>query len=249
MAFAAAPEPWPAAECKSAYGKTACGYDCTSGFGRLRRDPLRQVHRRLRQGALRRPEQARAPRLPRRAAADGVQGGLRRPRRPPTARPATARSACADAPDGKCQAALGRVTCWSPEPLGRPHDHWGEPGVDLVEPPPVAPPPPSRPRPGEQATCRSAFGTTACGYDCVAAFGAVSAPRRRSACARRPSARSRASIRRATTGAAARRRSASRPSGKTACGYGCVVAFGDIRCAKSPNGACQAAYGEIVCSD
>lgn len=36
--------------------------------------------------------------------------------------------------------------------------------------------------------------------------------------------------------------------GKTACGYDCTVAFGDVKCAGSPGGRCKVAFGEITCS-
>lgn len=37
--------------------------------------------------------------------------------------------------------------------------------------------------------------------------------------------------------------------GKTACGYDCTVAFGDVKCAGSPGGRCKVAFGEITCSN
>jgi hypothetical protein len=37
--------------------------------------------------------------------------------------------------------------------------------------------------------------------------------------------------------------------GVTTCGYGCVAAYGEVKCAKTPAGRCQAAYGEITCWD
>ena len=36
--------------------------------------------------------------------------------------------------------------------------------------------------------------------------------------------------------------------GKTACGYDCTVAFGDVKCAGRPGGKCEVAFGEITCS-
>lgn len=36
--------------------------------------------------------------------------------------------------------------------------------------------------------------------------------------------------------------------GQTACGYGCVAAYGQVRCAPEPGGACLAAYGRVECS-
>jgi hypothetical protein len=37
--------------------------------------------------------------------------------------------------------------------------------------------------------------------------------------------------------------------GQTQCGYGCVAAYGEVKCAKTTEGRCQAAYGEITCWD
>lgn len=36
--------------------------------------------------------------------------------------------------------------------------------------------------------------------------------------------------------------------GKTACGYDCTVAFGDVKCARHPGGRCEVAFGKITCS-
>jgi hypothetical protein len=37
--------------------------------------------------------------------------------------------------------------------------------------------------------------------------------------------------------------------GQIECGYGCAADFGQIKCANKPEGVCQAAYGQITCSD
>lgn len=37
--------------------------------------------------------------------------------------------------------------------------------------------------------------------------------------------------------------------GVTECGYGCVAAYGKVKCAQTPEGRCEAAYGEITCWD
>ena len=37
--------------------------------------------------------------------------------------------------------------------------------------------------------------------------------------------------------------------GKTACGFHCVAEYGQIQCAKTPEGRCQAAYGKVTCWD
>lgn len=37
--------------------------------------------------------------------------------------------------------------------------------------------------------------------------------------------------------------------GKVACGYGCAEGFGEVKCASEPEGVCQAAFGKVTCSD
>lgn len=250
LTLVAAPDPWPPAACKSAFGQTACGYDCTaafgevrcaetpygkcqSGFGKVRcADPPRHVLH-VYHGAI--------PQMQCKAAFGDVACGY-------DCKSGFGEVRCAEAPDGKCEAAYGKVTCWSPDPRARPHDHPYGPGY--IDPVWVDPAPHPGHERGPKATCRSAFGTTACGFDCVAAFGQVK-------CAESPWGACKAAFGEivcADPPAWARR---GRPVkvqceaafGKIACGYGCVSAFGDIRCAKSPRGTCQAAYGDIVCSE
>jgi hypothetical protein len=139
---------------------------------------------------------------------------------------------CAKTPEGRCQVAYGEITCWDPEDARPPHPHRHRRVED--------------PRPG--ATCQSAFGRTECGYDCKVAFGELR-------CAQTPLGVCHAAFgelvcwdpprwvrgnQKATCQAA---------FGEIACGYACVAAFGKVRCASSPQGACKAAHGEIVCSD
>ena len=80
---------------------------------------------------------------------------------------------CADTPAGVCQAAYGEITCWDPPAR---HGRW------------------RRHRRGPQAECKSAYGTTACGFSCVAAYG-------------------------------------------------------EVRCAQHERAVCTAAYGQVTCSD
>jgi hypothetical protein len=35
--------------------------------------------------------------------------------------------------------------------------------------------------------------------------------------------------------------------GTTVCGFGCVAAYGEVKCAANPGGACTAAYGQVSC--
>ena len=111
------------------------------------------------------------------------------------------------------------------------------------------------------ARCRSDYGTTVCGYDCVAAYGEVK-------CAATPEGSCTAGYGEVTCWDPPRRehrphrryrrdddddddeaRSECKSAyGTTVCGYGCVAAYGEIKCASRPGGVCQAAYGEITCS-
>jgi hypothetical protein len=118
----------------------------------------------------------------------------------------------------------------------------------------------SHPGPPPGAACKSAFGKTACGYGCVAAYGDVK-------CAQTPEGRCQVAYGEITCWDPERDRPepyrAPRPPergpwppadcqsafGKTACGYDCKAAFGELRCAKTPHGVCHAAFGKLVCWD
>jgi hypothetical protein len=104
-----------------------------------------------------------------------------------------------------------------------------------------------------QQECKSAYGTTACGFGCVAAYGEVK-------CASNPGGACTAAYGRVTCWEPAPRGTyggyEAAPAsecksayGETACGYGCVAAYGTVRCAQQPGGACAAAYGEVTCSN
>src|SRR5262245_39275451 len=113
------------------------------------------------------------------------------------------------------------------------------------------------PPPG-QAECKSAFGKTACGFSCVAAYGDVK-------CAQTPEGRCQAAYGEITCFDPERDRPEPiRPRpierdwpqaecrnvyGKTVCGYDCTSAYGEVKCAKTPLGVCHAAYGSLVCWD
>ncbi len=173
LAFAHPGPPAPDAECKSAFGKTVCGFGCVAAYGEVK---------------------------------------------------------CAQTPEGRCQAAYGEITCWDPEqrpgPGHRRHDREVGPG----------------------ATCQNAYGKTACGFDCKTAFGEIK-------CAQTPLGVCHAAYGKLVCwdppawvrgGEKARCETA---YGDIACGYHCVSAYGKIRCASSPRGACKAAYGDVTCSE
>ena len=166
------------AECKSAYGKTVCGYHCVAAYGEIR---------------------------------------------------------CARTPEGQCKAAYGEVTCWDPEPRDRDgrgdrHRHDERGGRN------------------DGATCESAYGKTACGFDCKAAFGEIK-------CADTPNGVCHSAYGKLVCWDPPRwvrghqKARCEAAYGDIACGYGCVSAYGKIKCASSPGGACKAAYGDITCSE
>lgn len=100
--------------------------------------------------------------------------------------------------------------------------------------------------------CKSAFGKTACGFHCTAGFGDVDCaetyagaclaafgevrcwdpPRRyrRLACEMDPA-------------------ECLAGFGEIACGNGCVAGFGEVRCSPRPGGSCEAANGQVTCSN
>lgn len=108
---------------------------------------------------------------------------------------------------------------------------------------------PSQAQPPEPS-CLTAFGETACGYDCLAAFGQVR-------CAQVPHGACHAAFGTVACGPGSPDRFS--PSdwpkatcvaayGKIACGYGCARGFGEVACASTPWGACIAAYGGVTCT-
>jgi hypothetical protein len=102
--------------------------------------------------------------------------------------------------------------------------------------------------------CLSEYGTTECGYHCVAQYGEVK-------CASTPTGACQAQYGTVTCwdpprggrrhhgyGRAAQAECVSQ-YGTTACGYGCVAQYGEVKCAQHPGGVCAAQYGSITCSD
>jgi hypothetical protein len=102
-----------------------------------------------------------------------------------------------------------------------------------------------------RAECRTAYGTTACGYHCEAAYGEVR-------CARTAAGVCVAAYGEVTCWDPEPRRSRYRRGerarclpayGTVACGFGCVAAYGEVRCARTAQGTCSAAYGQVTCWD
>jgi hypothetical protein len=141
------------------------------------------------------------------------------------------RVACASTPLGTCYADDSQLLCWDPSPAVRAH--FGD----------------SLPRP----ECTAAYGTAACGYGCVAAFGQVK-------CAQTPLGACIAEYGKVECFDPAQaefvRPRGTMPKascvydyGAVACGYGCAAANGQLRCARSPEGACMAHPGGVACVD
>jgi hypothetical protein len=104
-----------------------------------------------------------------------------------------------------------------------------------------------------QRECKSEYGTTVCGYHCVASYGQVQcADSPMGACVAEygnitcwsPSPEVRQQYRDA--GPAAQCVS---QYGTSVCGYNCAAEYGEVRCAQTPSGVCQAAYGNVTCSN
>lgn len=176
LLLTASATPSPEATCLTAYGQSACGYDCTAGYGKVR---------------------------------------------------------CASVPHGSCTAAYGDVVC----------------GPDPLRGAPVA-------ADWEQATCISAFGKSACGYDCKSGFGEVGcAPTPWGACVAAYggvtcSGGDATLVYAAFNGQAIPQATCTTAFGRRACGYGCVAARGQIACAATPWAVCEISpKGQAVCSD
>ncbi|MCA2979976.1 MAG: hypothetical protein INH41_08865 [Myxococcaceae bacterium] len=217
------------AQCKTAYGAVVCGFDCVAAYGKVRC--------------------ATTP-----AGACEAAYGQVTCFDPPTGFDASGalvkasctsafgvtacgygcvaaygQVRCAQTPLGVCRALQGRIECFDPQALGRLG--WRAPAVAV---------------PGE---CKNAYGSVVCGYHCVAAYGQVR-------CARTPLGACHAAYGEVKcfdppAGEGDFRIPAECRSafGQTACGYGCVAAAGQVRCAQTPLGACQAASGDVVCFD
>jgi hypothetical protein len=138
---------------------------------------------------------------------------------------------CAQTPEGVCAAAGGTVLCWDPPPYVRRHY-----GADL-------------PRP----ECTTDYGLVACGFHCASGYGNVQ-------CANSPAGACDAAYGQIVCGDS-RPEEFRRPTGavpatdclhaynRIACGYACLDGYGDVRCARSPEGICRAVGQSITCFD
>ena len=94
--------------------------------------------------------------------------------------------------------------------------------------------------------CVTQYGTTVCGYNCVASYGEVK-------CSRTPQGVCEASYGKVVCWDPAehvRQKAECVASyGDIACGYNCVASYGVVKCSRTPQGACEASYGQVVCWD
>ncbi|MBT8496501.1 MAG: hypothetical protein KJO07_25865, partial [Deltaproteobacteria bacterium] len=106
----------------------------------------------------------------------------------------------------------------------------------------------------DRASCVNAYGKTACGFDCKAAYGKVrcaetrfgvcAAAYGRVRCWDPPRRAIRRALRRQQRIPPARCTNA---YGKISCGFECAAAYGKVRCGKRPGATCKAGYGQIAC--
>jgi len=166
-------------ECTSAFGQTVCGYHCESAYGELRCAQTPWGRCKAAYGKVVCGDGASwltwrrgpVPRVECKAAYGEIACGYK-------CEAAYGQVRCAQTPEGRCESAYGQVTCWDP-PAGaqRGPAHGARHPVRPVHPragqqratPRAAAPATSWPEP----TCRSAYGETACGYHCTAAYGQV----------------------------------------------------------------------------
>lgn len=138
---------------------------------------------------------------------------------------------CAASPLGACAAAYGKVVCWDPSP-------------DVVQ---------AHARRTGPASCLAQYGKIACGWSCAAGagdvkcaatpLGACLADNGKVVCSDPP-----APLRGPRYRDVPPQQCAS-GYGKTACGWGCVADYGQVKCSQKPGGVCQAASGKITCSE
>ena len=97
-----------------------------------------------------------------------------------------------------------------------------------------------------EAECLSAYGKTACGYDCIEAYGNIK-------CAQTPMGTCAEAYGNIVCydppGNPHKKAECKESYGNIVCGYHCIAAYGNIKCAQTPEGICTESYGEITCYD
>jgi len=143
------------AECKSAFGKTVCGYGCIAAYGEVRcaKTPEGRCQAAYGEVTCWDPADDRPP--------------MRRPTRPEEEEPgngATCENAFGKTACGyDCKSAFGEIKC-AQTPLGVCHSAYGKL---------VCWDPPAWVRGVQKGHCETAFGEIACGYQCVSAYGKI----------------------------------------------------------------------------
>ncbi len=217
--------------CISKWGRTVCGYDCKAKLGRIRCAQTPQGTCVVTHGVVRcwdPPKSTTTKRQPpqQRARCLSAHGktvcgyGCKK---------AFGQLRCSQQIGGRCWKSHGRIACTE----------------DSSRTPWRPPPPIARPPKGQ---CLSAYGTTRCGFNCVARYAQVK-------CAQTPQGVCKAAYSRiycwdppyVYKGMPKARCVTSR--GRIACGYHCKARYGQAKCAATPHGACTAAYGRITCWD
>ena len=98
----------------------------------------------------------------------------------------------------------------------------------------------------QEPTCKTAYGETACGYNCTANYGVVN-------CSSTPQGACAANYGQVVCWDPPRwvdqKAECLANYGEVVCGYNCIANYGEVRCSLTPQGACAANYGQVVCWD
>jgi hypothetical protein len=146
----------PAERCVSAYGQTQCGFSCVAEYGQIKcaATPLGACKAAYGQVRCWDPQRAvletagrHTPQAQCIANYGEIACGW-------SCVAGYGQLRCAQTPTGICVADSGKLTCADPAPSYRPHSRGGGRQVP-------------------QAQCLSKYGTTVCGYGCVAEYGQV----------------------------------------------------------------------------
>lgn len=98
----------------------------------------------------------------------------------------------------------------------------------------------------QEPTCKTNYGETACGYNCIANYGEVK-------CSRTPQGACQADYGQVVCWDPPRwvdqKAECLANYGEVVCGYNCVANYGVVKCAQTPNGICRAENGDVRCYD
>jgi hypothetical protein len=157
MLLSAVSGQFPAEQCTSAYGQTRCGYGCVSGYGQLKcaATPLGVCKAAYGEVRCWDPDRAVLENATRRTPAAQCLANYGKIACGWSCVANYGEVKCAQTPSGVCVADYGKLHCEDPEPAIR------------------TPPPRMNRAPVPQQQCLSQYGTTVCGYGCVAGYGQV----------------------------------------------------------------------------